>query len=82
MAKTNPLPKGTRNVPVNMPEEMASALKELAEKSGMSVSLYCAYVLNDAVQQNVTVKHAESKLVKGSPKQVQYRLARARRTNP
>lgn len=51
ISRTNPIPPGTQNVPVNMPASLAESLSRLAKLSGMSRSRYCAHVLNEAAEQ-------------------------------
>lgn len=51
ISKTNPIPAGTQNVPVNMPRRLAAQLNELAKRSGISRSKYCAHILNEAVEE-------------------------------
>lgn len=50
---TNPIGKGTKNVTVNMPEELRDALQELAKKSEMTLGQYIRTVLEDAKKDRV-----------------------------
>jgi metal-responsive CopG/Arc/MetJ family transcriptional regulator len=56
MPKTNPIPKGTQNVSVNLPEQLAKHLKQLAEQSGMSRNRYCATVLKNAAESDTVFR--------------------------
>ena len=55
-SRTNPIGAGTKNVPVNMPLDLANRLAELAQRSGMSTSAYCAAVLQEAAEQGLVGK--------------------------
>lgn len=50
---TNPIGKGTKNVTVNMPEELKKALQELADASGLSLGHYIRAVLADAKKEQI-----------------------------
>ncbi len=50
---TKPIGRGTRNVTVNMREDLKKALEQLATKSGMSLGEYIRAVLEEARTENV-----------------------------
>lgn len=50
---TKKLGKGTSNVSVNMPAELAEELRDLAKQSGQSFSAYAKRVLEEAARKNV-----------------------------
>ncbi len=50
---TNPIGRGTKNVTVNMPEELKQSLAELAKLSNMSLGEYIRAVLEEARKENV-----------------------------
>lgn len=54
MAKTNPLGPGTINVSSNIPEELGQGVRRLALRSGMSVSAYVRWILQEAVDREMT----------------------------
>lgn len=80
MAHTNPIPKGTVNVTVNVPAELVKELETLAEKSGVSRNRYCAEILNDAARTDATVE-LDTSIVRRAGKLVSY-LKRQRSRKP
>jgi predicted DNA-binding protein len=61
---TNPLGKGTKNVSVNMAEELRDELAKLADASGLTLSAYIKTVLADAVKDGATIT---TRIEKGQP---------------
>jgi hypothetical protein len=53
---TNPVGKGTKNVSVNMPEELRESLSRLADASGVSLSAYIKGVLGEAAKDGATLR--------------------------
>lgn len=52
---TNPLGKGTKNVSVNMTEELRDSVAALAEASGLTLSAYVKAVLSEAVADGAKI---------------------------
>ena len=53
---TNPVGPGTRNVAVNMPEEMADNLKDWAKRTGMTVSQLIRHIIDHAIRNEWEVE--------------------------
>jgi hypothetical protein len=53
---TNPIGKGTKNVSVNMPEDLQRSLAKLAEASGVTLSAYIKAVLAEAALDGARIK--------------------------
>lgn len=51
----NPLGPGTKNITVNVPDELREKLGELAKESGLNFSDYLRAILKDAVESSATV---------------------------
>jgi hypothetical protein len=56
VAKTNPIPKGTRNITTNVRKKVALAIERLARRSAVSRNAYCAAVLARAIKEGVLVR--------------------------
>ncbi|MCH6258767.1 hypothetical protein MLD52_19570 [Puniceicoccaceae bacterium K14] len=53
---TNPIPKGTKNLTVNVTDALHKDLKKLAKASSMSLSQYVRHVLEHAKNQNLKIR--------------------------
>lgn len=64
MSGTNPIPPNTQNVSINMGDDLARQLADLARRSGMSRSRYCALILQQAAQTDTTIEVERRVVVK------------------
>lgn len=53
---TNPVGPGTKNVAVNMPQEMADRLKKWADREGINVSILVRGIIRHAMENKWEVK--------------------------
>ena len=53
---TNPIPKGTKNLTVNVTNALHKDLKKLAKASSMSLSQYVRHVLELAKSKNLKIR--------------------------
>ena len=53
---TNPIPRGTKNLSVNVPDALHAELKRLAAASDMKLSHYVRHILTLAIQQELQVR--------------------------
>ena len=53
---TNPIPKGTKNLTVNVPDELHAEMKRLAAGSSMKLSQYVRHLLCLARDQQLKVE--------------------------
>ncbi len=54
---TRPLPEGTKNLTINIPEDLEAALIELADQLGMKKSGLARDILEDMVKRPDDVRH-------------------------
>ena len=57
---TNPVGKGSKTIGINMPQDMANALKSRAESMGMSVSSYCKIIFGQWLESGAGLQLEES----------------------
>ncbi len=57
--RTRPIGKGTRNISLNMPEQLRNDLVALAQASGMTLSAYLRMILTRAVERGTVFQITE-----------------------
>jgi|GEM_PF-772624 len=53
---TNPIPKGTKNLSINIPATLHTALRKKAKASGLSMSAYVRRILELAHEKNLRLE--------------------------
>ncbi|MEM9158598.1 MAG: hypothetical protein AAGB46_06075 [Verrucomicrobiota bacterium] len=53
---TNPIPKGTKNLSINVPKELHAALKQQADDAKLSLSAYVRRILELAQQKKLRLQ--------------------------
>ena len=63
---TNPIPKGTKNLSINIPTSLHASLRKQAEASGLSLSAYVRRILELAYERDLRFEVSYKVVSEGS----------------